>query len=69
MIDMFGNNADLGGLLDSTVPLKVSEAIHKAIIEVSEDGVEAAGANGKSHIIICCLAKFDKRFDSQIICH
>lgn len=47
MTEIFSHNANLGSLLDSTEPIRLSQAVHKAIIEVNEDGVEAAAATGK----------------------
>lgn len=44
---MFSDAADFGDLIDTPEPLKVSEVIHKAFIEVNEEGVEAAAATGK----------------------
>lgn len=44
---MFGSDADLDGLLQSTSSLKLSTVLHKAFIEVNEEGSEAAAASGK----------------------
>ncbi|KAK6023167.1 serine proteinase inhibitor [Ostertagia ostertagi] len=41
--DIFGFNADLSGIADPPPPL-ISQATHKAIIEVDEDGTTAAAA-------------------------
>ncbi|VDM52692.1 unnamed protein product [Angiostrongylus costaricensis] len=41
--EVFSDNADLSGIA-SDPPLKVSEAAHKAIIEVDEEGTTAAAA-------------------------
>lgn len=44
---MFSDAANLGGVLDSSNQLKVSDVVHKAVIEIDEKGSEAAGATGK----------------------
>lgn len=45
---MFSNDADLSGLLDEKITknLVVSKVIHKAFIEVDENGSEASGSTG-----------------------
>lgn len=47
IVDIFANNANLKGLLESGEDLRVSDVIHKAFIEINEAGSEAAGATGK----------------------
>lgn len=48
---MFTPKADLSGLFETGDPLKVSDVIHKAFIEVNEGGCEAAGATSKLILI------------------
>lgn len=47
MSRMFSDQAEFGKMLQSPEPLKVSAIIHKAFIEVNEEGTEAAAATGK----------------------
>jgi len=49
MKQMFTNGAEFGDLLEGNEPLKVSKVVHKAFIEVNEEGAEAAAATGKIH--------------------
>uniref|UniRef100_G1TFX2 Serpin family A member 1 n=1 Tax=Oryctolagus cuniculus TaxID=9986 RepID=G1TFX2_RABIT len=41
---VFSNNADLSGITEQE-PLKVSQALHKAVLTIDERGTEAAGAS------------------------
>lgn len=58
MTEMFGDNADFGGLLETTEPIQISDVVHKAFIDVNEEGAEAAAATGKflSYIPKCSAA-------------
>lgn len=48
MTEIFSNGDDLSGLLESGQPLQVSDVVHKAIIEIDEEGAVAAAATSNS---------------------
>lgn len=44
--EIFSETAELSGILDSNERLRVSDVMHKAVIEINEVGTEAAVATG-----------------------
>ncbi|XP_055602044.1 serine protease inhibitor 42Dd-like isoform X2 [Uranotaenia lowii] len=55
MVTMFTDQADFSGLLEQPEPLKVSKVIHKAFIEINEEGAEAAAATGMIMMTRCLI--------------
>lgn len=45
--DVFSASADLSEMLSTSGALRVSKVVHKAFIDVNEEGSEAAAATGK----------------------
>lgn len=64
--EMFTSDADLSGLLEERVPLYVSDTVHKAIIEVNEEGSEAAAATGTSYFFLTSFSR-DRIFFSNVL--
>jgi hypothetical protein len=56
MNKMFSNGAEFDELLTTNEPLKVSQVVHKAFIEVNEEGAEAAAATGRLSLILQTIA-------------
>lgn len=51
MGEMFKSTPDLSGLFKTPKDLRVSKAVHKAVIEVNEEGSEASAATGNPEFI------------------
>lgn len=47
MGEMFTDKAELNGLLQNSLPIKISNVHHSTSFEVDENGAEAASATGK----------------------
>lgn len=52
MSKIFETEAELDGLLESGDSLKVSKVIHKAFIEIDEEGSEAAAGSGNRFLTL-----------------
>ncbi|KAH8267113.1 hypothetical protein KR018_007867, partial [Drosophila ironensis] len=59
MSRMFSDDAEFGKMLQSPEPLKVSAVIHKAFIDVNEEGTEAAAATGAVVRMKRCVESLD----------
>ncbi|NXJ00383.1 A1AT protein, partial [Psophia crepitans] len=51
MTELFSDKADISGMAENTL-LKVSRAIHKAVVDVSENGTEAAAVTGIELVLL-----------------
>lgn len=61
--EVFGGNADLKGIANCSEPMCVGDVIQKAVIEVNEEGTEAAAAT--AIMIRCMMASPEVHFNAN----